>query len=196
VRANPSIAIACLPFLGAAECDAILASLRDADWSDARVETPGAGAAAYGTVRSGALAVVRDAALLDRVSRFVRDLNRAYYQFALDGWSESDPATAMRYREGDHFDWHLDDSSEAYETRKLSFTVQLTDPAEYDGGQLEFAMYSREFGGGAGYAGYAEQIRQRGAITVFPAFHLHRVSAVTRGTRVALVGWLHGPRFR
>jgi PKHD-type hydroxylase len=38
-------------------------------------------------------------------------------------------------------------------------------------------------------------VRARGAIIVFPAFFAHRVTAVTKGTRLALVGWIHGDSF-
>jgi PKHD-type hydroxylase len=33
-------------------------------------------------------------------------------------------------------------------------------------------------------------------LLVFPAFWLHRVTPTTKGTRQAIVGWVHGPSFR
>jgi len=39
-------------------------------------------------------------------------------------------------------------------------------------------------------------LRERGTLILFPAFRTHRVSPVTRGLRVAVVGWIHGPSFR
>ena len=79
--------------------------------------------------------------------------------------------------------------------RKLSFTVQLSAPEDYVGGTLELAMYSQAYGGSQ-FSSYVDQTRQRGALIAFPSFHLHRVTEVARGTRYALVGWLHGPPFR
>src|SRR5262249_61537521 len=124
------------------------------------------------------------------------ELNRGRFRFALDGPSPSAPLLAMRSREGDPFDWHIDNSIDAVATRKLSFTLQLTPPDEYDGGDLEFAMCAASYGGTAPFAGYTRDVPRRGAITVFPALHLHRVCPLTRGSRLALVGLLHGPRFR
>ncbi|HKA90639.1 MAG TPA: 2OG-Fe(II) oxygenase [Haliangiales bacterium] len=196
MRSNPATAIVCLPLLDAGECDAWLAHLQGCDWQDARVASPAYGSSVERVIRSTATTECRDPERMARIVDWIAELNRGLFRFDLDGPSPSDPLLAMRYREGDHFDWHIDNSIEAVATRKLSFTLQLTPPDEYDGGDLEFAMYAASYGGTAPFAGYTRDVRRRGAITVFPAFHLHRVSPVTRGTRLALVGWLHGPRFR
>lgn len=70
--------------------------------------------------------------------------------------------------------------------RKLSFVVQLSDPSEYDGGDLKLH--------------YSDQPivvpKQRGLVTFFPSFVLHEVTEVTRGDRYTLVGWVHGPAFK
>ncbi len=196
MRSNPSTSIVCLPLLAAEECDALLEHVRAGDWQDARVASPGYGSTVERVIRSTAVAELRDAAPLARIVGWIEELNRELFHFDLQGPSPGDPLLAMRYREGDHFDWHIDNSMEAVATRKLSFTLQLTPPEDYDGGDLEFAMYGASYGGAAPFAGYTRDVRRRGAITVFPSFHLHRVSPVTRGTRIAVVGWLHGPRFR
>jgi len=194
MRSNASTAVVCLPLLGAAECDALLERLAGADWQEARVATPAGGATAVPELRRAAVVEVGDDPCLGRAVAFAEQVNRGLYEFDLRGLAGTDPPLAMRYREGDHFDWHIDNGTEAVGTRKLSFTVQLSDPDAYDGGDLELAMYAGAYGGA--FAEQARQLRRRGAITLFPAFHLHRVSPVTRGERVALVGWLHGPRFR
>jgi PKHD-type hydroxylase len=33
-------------------------------------------------------------------------------------------------------------------------------------------------------------------MTLFPSYLLHRVKAVTKGTRLSLVGWIGGPHYR
>lgn len=88
------------------------------------------------------------------------------------------------YTDGGHYDWHIDLGPGQESTRKLSLSVQLSDPADYEGGQLEFMAASG-----------ASEISQ-GAAIVFPSFLGHRVTPVTRGTRHAIVAWVHGPAFR
>ena len=70
--------------------------------------------------------------------------------------------------------------------RKLSFTLQLTDPSEYEGGQTMIHNAKEPWA-----------IPQtKGTITFFPSYTLHEVLPVTKGTRKALVGWVHGPRLK
>ena len=69
--------------------------------------------------------------------------------------------------------------------RKLSFTIQLSDEKDYDGGDL--CCYVSEK--------LIEASKKKGSISFFPSFLLHEVKEVTRGKRCSLVGWVHGPRF-
>jgi PKHD-type hydroxylase len=89
------------------------------------------------------------------------------------------------YRASDHgfFGEHLD-LAVRFSTRKVSVTVQLSAPDDYDGGDL--LVGGTEHPGG----------RPRGAVTVFPAWRTHGVAPVRRGERLAIVGWVHGPAFR
>ncbi len=118
--------------------------------------------------------------IYDKMDAAVQSANAAY-QFDLLGFMSGIQFT--KYHTGDFYDWHLDIGAAGYSTRKLSLTVQLTDPAEYDGGDLEF-MFAKGF-----------QCRERGSITVFPSYLPHRVTPVTRGTRMCLVTWVDGPAF-
>ena len=197
MRSNPATAIVCLPLLDAAACDTLAGRLAAAAaWREGHVALPAQAAAVAHVIRSCAVADVVDDPALARALAFVTQVNHGLYGFDLTSVVATDPALAMRYRPGDHFDWHIDNGIEAVATRKLSFTVQLSDPSDYDGGDLEFAMYTAAGYAAASAATQAQAARQRGAIVIFPAFHLHRVSPVTRGERIALVGWVHGPRFR
>ena len=67
-------------------------------------------------------------------------------------------------------------SKSAYLARKLSLVLELTDPSEYEGGQLQLNN---------GHPMDTEQLR--GRLFAFPSFMLHRVTPVTRGTRRSLV---------
>lgn len=69
--------------------------------------------------------------------------------------------------------------------RKLSFSVQLTEPTMYEGGDLKI------------YDGnYILANKSIGAINFFPSYVLHEVTPVTKGTRYCLVGWVSGPKFK
>lgn len=125
--------------------------------------------------------------VMDRIIRVVAEANRESFGFDLTEFGES-PQVA-RYgaeREG-HFDWHSDIGQGAWAAkRKLTIVVQLSDPADYEGGALELRPDSN----------IATAPRQRGLATVFPSFVLHRVTPVTAGERWSLTLWSHGPAFR
>lgn len=87
-----------------------------------------------------------------------------------------------------HYGWHTDSTLHAWSDsvdRKLSMSIQLSAPDEYEGGVFEF------FKGGA-----VPGFQAKGTAIVFPSFLLHRVTPVTRGSRCALVAWLEGPAWR
>jgi PKHD-type hydroxylase len=67
--------------------------------------------------------------------------------------------------------------------RKLSFVVQLSDPSDYEGGDLTLYM-----GGEDGTV----VAKGRGLVHFFPSHCLHEVTPVTAGERYSLVGWVHG----
>ncbi|MGB8815593.1 MAG: 2OG-Fe(II) oxygenase [Paracoccaceae bacterium] len=128
-----------------------------------------------------------DGWLMDRLIGTVARANREGYSFDLNDFSES--AQIARYgaeRQG-HFDWHSDIGAGALAAkRKLTIVVQLSDPAQYEGGTLELRPDSNIY----------QAARTRGTATIFPSFVLHRVTPVTIGTRWSLTLWAHGPAFR
>jgi len=63
--------------------------------------------------------------------------------------------------------------------------VQLSNPADYEGGEFEFLLVTDELGP-----------RSRGSLIAFPSYLAHRVRPVTSGTRLSLVSWIGGPPFR
>ena len=42
------------------------------------------------------------------------------------------------YEDGGHYDWHMDVGNFPENHRKISITIQLSNPDDYDGGDLEF----------------------------------------------------------
>lgn len=76
--------------------------------------------------------------------------------------------------------------------RKLSMTLNLTDPDEYEGGNLKFDV------GPHLTERYHECVegRPQGSVVVFPSFVHHCVTPLTKGTRYSLVIWCLGKPFQ
>ncbi len=91
----------------------------------------------------------------------------------------------------DFYDWHVDYLATCeVQNRKVTMVVQLSDPKDYDGGDLEFKFLNEHLKEGS------EVLKQRGTVITFPSFIPHRVTPVTKGIRKSLVFWMEGPAFR
>ncbi|HWU54947.1 MAG TPA: 2OG-Fe(II) oxygenase [Rhizomicrobium sp.] len=123
--------------------------------------------------------------IYDRLQRVARTLNDSIYQFDLSGFSENLQFTVYHGAEGGHYDWHVDQGPLRVR-RKLSLSLQLTDPGQYEGCDLQFQAGNR----------IETAPRERGAVIAFPSYVLHRVTPCTGGTRKAIVAWTTGPQFR
>jgi PKHD-type hydroxylase len=86
-----------------------------------------------------------------------------------------------------HLKWHNDIAEYPYNTRKISFSVNVNNDNEFEGGNLEFNL-------GGGEIITAPQ--SKGNITLFPSFLLHRITPVTRGVRKVLIGFVTGPPYK
>jgi PKHD-type hydroxylase len=117
-----------------------------------------------------------------RLREVVRSVN-GLYGLELAGFGE--PLHYICYEPGGRFGWHTDLGPGLMSTRKISISVQLSDPADYEGGDLEFCPH-----------GEVERFRGLGNAIAFPSYIAHSVTPVTSGHRHALVAWIHGTRFR
>lgn len=123
--------------------------------------------------------------LFSRLANAVSVLNSQFYQYDLTGFGEAIQLTNYDQSEHGMYGWHQDFGGGGV-SRKLSLVLQLSDPASYEGGNLEM------FG-----ANGPEPIqKKRGLITIFPSYTWHQVTPVTRGSRQSLVAWISGPRFK
>ena len=94
------------------------------------------------------------------------------------------PLLVSRTADGGHYGAHIDNAfMGAGDTRMrsdISFTLFLTDPAEYDGGELSIH-----------HAGVTQDVRgAAGELVLYPSTSVHEVRPVTRGTRIVCVGWI------
>ncbi len=119
-----------------------------------------------------------------RLADTIRILNGNSFKFDLRGLSEAPQFMVYHATEGGHFNWHFDTGPQP--PRKLSVTVQLSDPSQYEGGRLEFSTGSM----------VVDSPTERGAVICFPSYMMHRVTPVTSGTRKSIVAWVTGPAFR
>ena len=113
-------------------------------------------------------------------------LNANTYQFDISGTDE--PLYHVTYdgSEEGHYAWHIDVGNDKQAQRKLSITFQMSDPADYEGGDLEFNR-----------TGTVETApKEKGQLILFPSYVLHRVTPVTKGVRKAMVAWIVGPPLR
>jgi PKHD-type hydroxylase len=89
------------------------------------------------------------------------------------------PLLLSRYRVGQTYGLHVDDALMQGLRTDLSFTLFLSDPETYDGGALEIED---------NYAPREVKLNA-GDLILYPSTTLHRVTPVTRGERLAVVGW-------
>lgn len=122
--------------------------------------------------------------LFRKVTDVVTNLNSQFFNFDLFGLIEGFQFTEYNAPSG-HYGKHIDITNQG-SVRKLSFTLQLTDPSEYEGGEL--CLY---LGGDPIVIS-----REQGYVCVFPSYVLHEVKPVTKGTRHSLVSWVSGKPFR
>ena len=119
---------------------------------------------------------------------YVIKANENQYHYNLTKFS---PCQFARYNVGDFYNFHQDAGHNPIdyeeETRKLSMTVQLSDPDSYEGG--EFCFYN---------GGLEDDVmmQEQGSIIIFDSRMWHRVSPVTKGVRYSLVSWSLGPAFK
>lgn len=125
--------------------------------------------------------------LYDKLGFIARMMNGQFFDYDLYGFVEDFQYTVYNGNNNDHYDWHMDKGNNNSAPRKLSLVLQLSDPSEYEGGDLQF------------WIGGNEPItaeKKIGLIYAFPSYILHRVTPVTRGTRKSLVVWISGNKFK
>jgi PKHD-type hydroxylase len=129
-----------------------------------------------------------------RINHCMSTVNDQVFKFDLVGF------VGLQYTEytedSCQYDWHLDTKigiedeelkSNQFNPhmRKLSLSFILSDPSEYEGGELDIDPGTIN-----------SPPQRKGDIIFFPSFLRHRVRPVTRGKRKSIVVWAVGPKFR
>jgi PKHD-type hydroxylase len=111
-------------------------------------------------------------------------INTNRFKFDITGFQTA--LQLANYASDDFFEWHMDYGAGNISNRKLSITVQLSAPEEYQGGDLQFMNNHVA----------VSAPKTQGTAIVFPSYAMHRVLPVTSGNRMSIVGWIGGAPYR
>jgi PKHD-type hydroxylase len=151
--------------------------------------------------RDSNIAWLNDRWIYKEIQPFIHQANRlANWNF---DWDFSESCQFTKYGPKQHYGAHCDSWETPYanadnkdtfgKIRKLSVTCSLSDPSEYEGGELEFQFRNQD---DPTLKKKCVEILPRGSICVFPSFVWHEVRPVTKGVRYSLVIWSLGYPFR
>ena len=110
-------------------------------------------------------------------------------RFGFEGMQMRETGQYSEYSKGDFYNWHIDLGVNAIPVppvRKISLSLLLNDPKEFEGGELE--IFSRA---GDTNDNFVFKLKQ-GQALFFASFHVHRVKPITLGNRKSLVMWFGG----
>ena len=125
------------------------------------------------------------APLYGELTAKLREVNSRHWNWIIDSWD------AFQYSEYDesykgHYDWHIDYTMKTPDqplSRKISFSLGISEKDEYEGGELMTKMNTNE----------NSYKLDKGELFLFPSWMLHKVTPVTKGKRRVIVGWGLGP---
>lgn len=118
-------------------------------------------------------------------AKIIIDMNKQFFEYDLDYISQ----LQFTVYDGDTNDFYLKHIDTLYEStgiRKISFSIQLSEPESYEGGELQL------------YYSNSPEIakKDQGSMTIFTSSSLHEITPVTKGVRYELVGWVIGPKLK
>jgi predicted 2-oxoglutarate/Fe(II)-dependent dioxygenase YbiX len=108
--------------------------------------------------------------------------NETHYKFQVTGINDSIQYSVYTGEDQGYYDWHID--AMRNHKRKISAVIQLSDPSEYEGGELHLQN-----------GGVSVVEKTKGTFIIFPSWMTHKVTPVTKGIRKTLVLWVDGPAF-
>jgi PKHD-type hydroxylase len=124
--------------------------------------------------------------LYDKLIAMITEANNAVWNFDLYTILDDIQYTEYHASNDGHYNWHQDIGPGALSTRKISITVQLSGPDEYEGGDLEYLRGSSP----------EQAPRGKGVVFIFPSFMMHRVTPITKGVRRSFVLWVGGGHYK
>lgn len=122
--------------------------------------------------------------IYEKMSNLCKIANKNMWNFDIWGYQDNFQYTVY-YGDGGHYDWHAD-LGPGISNRKISCVLQLSDPEEYEGGDLQMNP-------GGNILNVPKGL---GVVCFFPSFLLHRVTPLNGGVRKSLVNWFCGANLR
>ena len=124
----------------------------------------------------------------DMIWNYALDANRQAFNVDITGLWDIQYTKYYAHNKG-HYDIHYDTfwANPSMYDRKLSVTIQLSDPTEYEGGDFIF---------GKDIPQLPPETKNLGSLIVFPSFLYHQITPVTKGERLSLVGWYEGNQWK
>ena len=140
-------------------------------------------------IRDSKITWIKSAYLRSQLFDVIDSFNKQTWNYELDVCE--DPQYGI-YLNGGYYDWHVDEEPKvSHLIRKLSITIWLNEPDEYEGGEFDI-----EVRGPHDHSRYDSFKLPKGSIVVFPSNKWHRVRPVTSGVRKSLVTWFRGSPFK
>jgi len=122
--------------------------------------------------------------IFQKITDVIFYLNTEFFKFDLFGFIEGLQFTYYKEPDG-KYERHIDKSLNNF-IRKLSVTIQLSDPSTYSNGDLLLYFDDKP----------NFLPKEQGKLIAFPSYVLHEVKPVTKGERYSLVAWITGPQFK
>jgi PKHD-type hydroxylase len=121
--------------------------------------------------------------IFETIQNFVNEANKELFHLSVTGFTESIQFTEYEGK-GTQYGWHID-IGPGKNKRKISVVVQLSDPADYKGGNLILNTGNE-----------ISTDREQGSVILFPSILLHKVEPLISGNRYSLVSWVSGAVWR
>ena len=128
---------------------------------------------------------IEDRSLSTFMAAKLKECNSEMFSFKISQFSE-----CIEYREFDETyknteDWMMDVQGKNIQ-RKLSGIMFLSDPSEYEGGELWMISSTGT---------HMINKKRKGDIIVFPSYLMYRISEIKKGTLKIIACWAEGPSF-
>jgi len=139
--------------------------------------------------------------LYQKINVLISAANQEAFKLDLRDMNENIQYTEYSSEYNGRYGWHLDLGTEYPSShRKISTTIQLSSPSEYEGGYLQLFNNSLNASNPEDQKGLPHYLQNSpkalGTATLFSSFIPHRVTPVTKGVRKSLVIWVGGTPFR
>ena len=122
--------------------------------------------------------------LYKKIYGYAKEANDAIFNFKL--YYSKDSIQYSKYSKNGKYDWHIDIGENENNSRKLSCSILLNDPKEFEGGDFEYWIKKNP----------EKAPLEKGSVLFFPSFFLHRVTEVVKGERESLVLWIGGDAYQ